>query len=79
MSSLLSNVQQDRDEDEEDKGHEVESSALTGSLSAQYGGSNPYLYNQFSLQTREQKINQIILIKVTSSFYPDCISKELKC
>ncbi|MCI4376303.1 hypothetical protein PGIGA_G00187010 [Pangasianodon gigas] len=53
----------ERDEDEEDKRHEVESSALTGSLSAQYGGSNPHLYSQFSLRTRDQKINQITLIQ----------------
>ncbi|GAA6112213.1 cilia- and flagella-associated protein 43-like, partial [Tachysurus ichikawai] len=29
----------------------------------QYGGSNPYLYSQFSLCTKDQKINQIILIQ----------------
>lgn len=81
MSSVVSKLQQDilennkapleRDEDEEDKGHEVESLALTGSLSAQYGGSNPHLYSQFSLRTRDQKLNQIILLQVTPSFYPD--------
>ncbi|KAF4090507.1 hypothetical protein AMELA_G00052090 [Ameiurus melas] len=53
----------ERDEYEEDKGHEVESLALTGSLSAQYGGSNPHLYSQFSLHTRDQKLNQIILLQ----------------
>ncbi|XP_060780955.1 cilia- and flagella-associated protein 43 [Neoarius graeffei] len=52
-----------KDKDREGKGHEVESAALTGSLSAQYGGSNPHLYNQFSLHTRAQKMNQIILIQ----------------
>ncbi|KAF5901569.1 cilia- and flagella-associated protein 43, partial [Clarias magur] len=61
------------DEDKENYGHEVESLALTGSLSAQYGGYNPHLQSQFSLHTREQKVNQIILIqdiiyKVTTTF-----------
>lgn len=41
-----------------------DSPALTGSLSALYGGVNPYLYNQFNLHVREQKINQITLLKV---------------
>ncbi|XP_067277323.1 cilia- and flagella-associated protein 43 isoform X2 [Pseudorasbora parva] len=40
-----------------------DSPALTGSLSALYGGINPYLYNQFNLHVREQKINQITLLK----------------
>lgn len=80
MSSVVSKLQQDilklskepleRREDEEDKGHEVESLALTGSLSAHYGGFNPHLYSQFSLHTRDQKINQIILMQVTSSITP---------
>jgi len=43
---------------------EEDSPALTGSLSALYGGVNPYLYNQFNLCVREQKINQITLLKV---------------
>lgn len=79
MSSLMSTLQQDillnskapLERDEE--GHEVESLALTGSLSAQYGGSNPHLYSQFSLHTKDQKINQIILIQVTSLFNPEQI------
>lgn len=63
----------ERDEDEEEKAHEVECSALTGSLSVQYGCSNPHLYSQFSLRTRDQKLNQIILIQVTSLFNPEQI------
>lgn len=46
----------------------MESASLTGSLSAQYGGSNPYLYNQFNLHIREQKINQITLLQVNKLF-----------
>lgn len=45
-------------------GHEAESDTVTGSYSAQLGCSNPYLYDQFNLQTTEQKINQIILLQV---------------
>ncbi|XP_058242609.1 cilia- and flagella-associated protein 43 isoform X1 [Hemibagrus wyckioides] len=51
------------EKDEKDKGHEVESLEFTGSLSAQYGGSNPHLYSQFDLHTRDQKMNQIILLQ----------------
>uniref|UniRef100_A0A3P8XTF8 Cilia- and flagella-associated protein 43 n=1 Tax=Esox lucius TaxID=8010 RepID=A0A3P8XTF8_ESOLU len=63
-------------EEEEEEGREMESAALTGSLSAQYGGSNPYLYNQFNLHIREQKINQITLLqdviyKVKTAFNTD--------
>lgn len=81
MSSVVFQLQQDildiskepieRDVEEKDKGHEVESLTLTGSLGAQFGGSNPHLYSQFSLHTRDQKINQIILIQVTSLFNPE--------
>uniref|UniRef100_A0A7M4F3D5 Cilia- and flagella-associated protein 43 n=1 Tax=Crocodylus porosus TaxID=8502 RepID=A0A7M4F3D5_CROPO len=37
--------------------------ALIGSLSAQYGGDTAVLYPQMDLHTREQKINQIILLQ----------------
>lgn len=69
----------ERDEDEDDKGHDVESLALTGSLSAQYGVSSSELYSQLSLNTRDQMINQIILIQVTFLFFLDCINKATKC
>ncbi|XP_067995516.1 cilia- and flagella-associated protein 43 isoform X1 [Melanerpes formicivorus] len=36
---------------------------LTGSLSSQYGGDTSVLYHQWDLHTREQKINQIVLLK----------------
>ncbi|XP_062851720.1 cilia- and flagella-associated protein 43 [Trichomycterus rosablanca] len=54
-------LEREREEDEE--GHEAESVSLSGSLSAQTGGSNLYLYSQFNLHAREQKINQIILLQ----------------
>ncbi|XP_027030839.2 cilia- and flagella-associated protein 43-like [Tachysurus fulvidraco] len=53
----------EKEEVNEEKGYEVAMSALTSSLSTQYGGSNPYLYSQFSMCTKDQKINQIILIQ----------------
>jgi len=40
---------------------------LTGSLSSQYGGNTSILYHQWDLHTREQKVNQIVLLKVMSS------------
>ncbi|XP_075362696.1 cilia- and flagella-associated protein 43 [Mycteria americana] len=36
---------------------------LIGSLSSQYGGDTSILYHQWDLQTREQKVNQIVLLK----------------
>ncbi|XP_073337399.1 cilia- and flagella-associated protein 43 [Pagrus major] len=52
-----------KEEEPGKEGHEAESSAVTGSFSAELGYSNPYVYNQFSLQTAEQRINQIILLQ----------------
>ncbi|XP_049456039.1 cilia- and flagella-associated protein 43 isoform X1 [Epinephelus fuscoguttatus] len=46
-----------------EESHEAESAAVTGSFTAKLGYSNPYIYNQFCLQTTEQKINQIILLQ----------------
>ncbi|XP_074731330.1 cilia- and flagella-associated protein 43 isoform X2 [Strix uralensis] len=36
---------------------------LTGSLSSQYGGDTSILYHQWDLHTREQRVNQIVLLK----------------
>ncbi|XP_029926952.1 cilia- and flagella-associated protein 43 [Myripristis murdjan] len=58
-----SNTASEKEEEEEEEGDEADSAAVTGSLSAQLGCSNPYLYDQFNLQTTEQKINQIILLQ----------------
>nr|XP_040034407.1 cilia- and flagella-associated protein 43 isoform X2 [Gasterosteus aculeatus aculeatus] len=46
-----------------EEGPEAESAAVTGSFSSELVGSNPYIYDQFCLQTTEQKINQIILLQ----------------
>lgn len=58
---LLLRRKEEEDKDSEDS--ETDSPALTGSLSSLYGGFNPYLYSQFNLHIREQKINQITLLK----------------
>ncbi|TRY55422.1 hypothetical protein DNTS_034432 [Danionella cerebrum] len=56
--------EQDVDTEYGNKKEEMTASpALTGSLSALYGGINLYLYDQFKLHIREQKINQITLLK----------------
>ncbi|XP_065528265.1 cilia- and flagella-associated protein 43 isoform X1 [Lathamus discolor] len=39
------------------------SCCLIGSLSSQYGGDTSILYSQWDLHTREQKVNQIVLLK----------------
>lgn len=48
-------------EGEDDDGREQPST--TGSLGAQYGGGNELFYSQFELHSREQKINQIVLLE----------------
>ncbi|XP_043568822.1 cilia- and flagella-associated protein 43 isoform X2 [Chiloscyllium plagiosum] len=48
-------------EDEESK--EEESTALKGSLTSEYGVVNPYLHKQLELHTKDEKINQIILLQ----------------
>ncbi|CAM5157636.1 unnamed protein product [Natator depressus] len=49
--------------EEEPVTDEVPSNSLIGSLSAQFGGDTSILYHQMDLHTREQKINQIILLQ----------------
>lgn len=58
--------------EEEEKAEEVMAGASTsccldGSLSSQYGGDTSVLYHQLDLNSREQKVNQIVLLKVTTS------------
>ncbi|CAD5121750.1 DgyrCDS10227 [Dimorphilus gyrociliatus] len=56
------NPQQDEEggEDEEEIGDKM---AITGSSGAEYGGASEYFYSQFDLHNREQKMNQIVLLK----------------
>ena len=41
---------------------------------AQYGGGNELFYSQFELHSREQKINQIVLLEVC--FNPYSVNTE---
>uniref|UniRef100_A0A8C0U4B7 Cilia- and flagella-associated protein 43 n=1 Tax=Cyanistes caeruleus TaxID=156563 RepID=A0A8C0U4B7_CYACU len=54
-------------EEEGEKAAEVDDDGaphcLSGSLSSQYGGDTSVLYHQCDLHTKEQKLNQIILLK----------------
>ncbi|XP_697139.4 cilia- and flagella-associated protein 43 [Danio rerio] len=64
--------------DKEEEVSLTESPALTGSLSSLYGGVNPYLYNQFNLHVREQKINQITLLKDVIYNVKSAFNKEFE-
>ncbi|KAM6130290.1 cilia- and flagella-associated protein 43 [Phoenicopterus ruber ruber] len=48
---------------EEVTANDSASYCLIGSLSSQYGGDTSILYHQWDLHTREQKVNQIVLLK----------------
>ncbi|XP_071605436.1 cilia- and flagella-associated protein 43 isoform X1 [Heliangelus exortis] len=54
---------EDRGEKAEVMADENASYCLTGSLSSLYGGDTSILYHQWDLHTREQKVNQIVLLK----------------
>lgn len=56
--------EKDEEEAEEDDSKEDENLAVKGSLTYLYGLVNPYLYRQLDLHTKDQKINQIILLQV---------------
>ncbi|XP_040905777.1 cilia- and flagella-associated protein 43 [Toxotes jaculatrix] len=58
-----SNTTSVKEEEQREEAHTAESAAVTGSFSAQLGYSNPYIYDQFRLQTKEQRINQIVLLQ----------------
>uniref|UniRef100_A0A6I8QPX9 Cilia- and flagella-associated protein 43 n=2 Tax=Xenopus tropicalis TaxID=8364 RepID=A0A6I8QPX9_XENTR len=49
--------------EEESVSKSQDSSSLVGSLSDLYGGDTSYLYSQLILHSREEKINQIILLQ----------------
>ncbi|XP_037553676.1 cilia- and flagella-associated protein 43 [Nematolebias whitei] len=61
--SSAKNGSRAEDQKKEEEGRKAESAALKGSFSAQLGFSNPYIYDQFSLQTIEQRINQTVLLQ----------------
>ncbi|OXB82375.1 UNVERIFIED_CONTAM: hypothetical protein H355_009300 [Colinus virginianus] len=60
--------EEEEEEEEEEKMEEVmaddnASCCLVGSLSSRYGADTSILYNQLDLHSREQKVNQIVLLK----------------
>ncbi|XP_069756502.1 cilia- and flagella-associated protein 43 isoform X2 [Narcine bancroftii] len=55
--------EKEEEETEEEESKEEESVALKGSLTSQSGVVNPYLYKQLDLHTKDEKINQIILLQ----------------
>ncbi|XP_032890082.1 cilia- and flagella-associated protein 43 isoform X2 [Amblyraja radiata] len=55
--------EKEEEEAEEDDSKEDENLAVKGSLTYLYGLVNPYLYRQLDLHTKDQKINQIILLQ----------------
>uniref|UniRef100_A0A8D2IPN9 Cilia- and flagella-associated protein 43 n=1 Tax=Varanus komodoensis TaxID=61221 RepID=A0A8D2IPN9_VARKO len=76
-----------KEEGEKAEEEEEKVDALVGSLSSQYDGDTSVLYNQLELHTREEKINQIILLRdiihsVKSSFNKEfdsvCRMKEME-
>lgn len=60
-------------EEEENTGEvmagDTASCCLDGSLSSQYGADTSILYHQLDLHSREQKVNQIVLLKVTINLF----------
>ncbi|XP_028458704.1 cilia- and flagella-associated protein 43 isoform X2 [Perca flavescens] len=58
-----SNTTSAKKEEQGEEGHEADTAAVTGSFSAQLGYSNPCIYDQFRLQTTEQRIAQTILLQ----------------
>ncbi|XP_043911887.1 cilia- and flagella-associated protein 43 [Protopterus annectens] len=61
---LPKNLADKEEEEDTDEGQKQgESPALIGSLSGSFGIASPYLCSQFDLHTKEEKINQILLLK----------------
>ncbi|XP_051883623.1 cilia- and flagella-associated protein 43 [Pristis pectinata] len=55
--------EKEEEETEEEDSREEENTALKGSLTSQSGVLNPYLHKQLELHTKDEKINQIILLQ----------------
>ncbi|XP_069737532.1 LOW QUALITY PROTEIN: cilia- and flagella-associated protein 43-like [Phaenicophaeus curvirostris] len=55
--------EEEREKTEDVTADDNASSCLIGSLSSQYGGDTSILYHQLDLHSREQKVNQIVLLK----------------
>ena len=47
---------------------------LSFSKGGLYGGGSELFYSQFELHTREQKMNQIVLLKVSEKILAACLT-----
>ncbi|XP_010158865.1 PREDICTED: WD repeat-containing protein 96 [Eurypyga helias] len=63
IESEIVSSKEEGEKAEEAMADDSASYCLTGSLSSQYGGDTSILYRQWDLHTREQKVNQIVLLK----------------
>jgi len=54
----------EEDEEEEDAAASGTQLSLHGSLGPNYSGESDLFYSQFELHTREEKLSQIVLVKV---------------
>ncbi|KAG8578874.1 hypothetical protein GDO81_010648 [Engystomops pustulosus] len=61
VQAKVGSEEEEEVEEETEKSHDTTS--LIGSLSDQYGGDTSNLYSQLEMHSREEKINQIILLK----------------
>lgn len=69
-----SKTSNEEEEDEEEAVHPDKQLSLHGSLGPKYGGGNDLFHSQFDLHTREQKISQVVLVKVGKESHDICIS-----
>ncbi|XP_069827504.1 cilia- and flagella-associated protein 43 isoform X2 [Dendropsophus ebraccatus] len=61
VQAKIGTEEEEEVEEETEKSHDTTS--LIGSLSDQYGGNTSNLYSQLEMHSREEKINQIILLQ----------------
>ncbi|XP_053162414.1 cilia- and flagella-associated protein 43 isoform X2 [Hemicordylus capensis] len=74
FQSQASSIEGERPEEGE-KQEEEKVDALMGSLSSKYGGDTSVLYHQLEVHTREEKINQIMLLRIKSTKYLTPVQK----
>ncbi|ELU02415.1 hypothetical protein CAPTEDRAFT_160880 [Capitella teleta] len=56
-------MKEDEDPNDDDPPEGKEKPSTTGSLGAEFGGGSDLFYSQFALHTREQKMNQVVLLE----------------
>ncbi|XP_061693099.1 cilia- and flagella-associated protein 43 isoform X2 [Syngnathoides biaculeatus] len=74
----MAEIARDQEKGGEDEAEEALAAqgGVTSSYSAELGLSHPYLYDQFSLHTTEQKQNQIIMLQVALNTQFDKVYKQ---